>query len=80
MMGRVDHNKEVTMLAAVKEYREEIEKKARREEADKLNLIYATLFKQGRVDDVRRSAEDPEYLKQIMAEFGYSADGEKIEK
>lgn len=77
---RQANNKEVTMLAAVKEYREKIENKGRREGrregANNISLIYSNLFKAGREDDVRRAVQDPEYRKQIMAEFGYSDDEE----
>ena len=74
------HSKEVTMLAVLKEYyddvREEGKAEARKEEREDLNLIYAELFRQGRAADVQRAVEDPEYFKKIMAEFGKKDKGE----
>ena len=74
------HSKEVTMLAVLKEAyddeREEGRKEGKEEERNGLNLIYSTLFKQGRAEDVQRAVNDPEYLKRIMDEFGIKDDEE----
>ena len=76
------HNKEVNMIAFVKEFHDELKlegrkegrKEGRRKGLNDLNLIYSDLFKQGRIEDVQRSVQDPEYLKKIMAEFGMKED------
>ena len=86
------HSKEVTMLAVLKEAyddereegrkegreegRKEGRKEGKEEERNGLNLIYSTLFKQGRAEDVQRAVNDPEYLKRIMDEFGIKDDEE----
>ena len=35
-----------------------------------------TLYSQGREDDIRRSIEDPKYMKKMMNEFGIKDDGD----
>ena len=76
------HNKEVTMLAVLKEAyddeREEGRKEGKEEERNDLNHIYSTLFKQGRAEDVQRAVNDPEYLKRIMVEFGFKDEEEDV--
>ena len=74
-----EHHKEVNMIAALKECwddarnigLEDGRKEGRKEGRGNLNVIYADLFKAGRVEDVQRAVQDPEYLKQIMSEYGY---------
>ena len=80
------HNKEVTMLAVLKEAyddereegRKEGRKEGKEEERNDLNHIYSTLFKQGRAEDVQRAVNDPEYLKRIMGEFGFKDEEEDV--
>ena len=74
------HNKEITMLAGLKEYIEEKEKEGKKEGKKELTAVLANLFKQGRVNDVQRAVDDPDYLNKIMAEFGYSNDDEEADK
>ena len=57
-----------------KEGRIEGRKEGRKEGTNNLNRVYSNLLMQGRKDDLIRSINDPEYLKKIMAEFGYSDD------
>ena len=68
------------MLDVIKEFTDEVraegKREGKREGAQNLNFVYADLFRQGREDDVRRSVEDPEYLKIIMAEYGINDDVE----
>lgn len=77
------HNKEITMLAALKEYRNDLKqegrKEGRKEERKDITSVFAKLLAQGRNDDVMRAIQDPEYLNVIMAEFGYD-DEDKAEK
>ena len=72
------NNKEVTMLAVLKEYEEEKiregRKEGRKEGRTVLNSIYASLLSDGRTDDMMRAIRDPEYLKKILAEFGINDD------
>ena len=66
------------MLAGLKEYREKLEnrgrKEGRKEGRKDINTVYAHLLAQGRNDDLVRSIREPEFLEKIMAEFGYSDD------
>ncbi len=85
------HKKEVTMLAVMEREIQNIEngckdrfmKKGMKEGEKKgisnVNQVYACLFKQGRVTDVQRAVDDPEYLNQLMAEFGFNDDEEEDE-
>ena len=70
------HSKEVTMLAVLKEYYDDVREEGREEGREDLNFIYAELFRQGRSADVQRAVEDPEYFKKIMTEFGKKDEGE----
>ena len=82
---RQSHNKEVTMIAALKEYREDLKKEGRkqgRKEGRKEGrkdtaAVFMQLFNAGRADDVQRAVREPEYLDKLMAEFGYSDDDNK---
>ena len=60
-----------------KEGREEGRKEGRKEASEHLNMLYANLFKVGRANDVQRAVQDPEYLRQLMAEFGHPTDAVK---
>ena len=51
------------------------EKKGRKEGFNLLNRVYESLLKHGRQDYLIRAIQDPEYQKQIMAEFGLAEDG-----
>ncbi len=68
--------KERNMLAVLTK----LEDQGRREGINNLNRVYANLLMQGRNDDLTRSINDPEYLKKIMAEFGYSDAEDEDEK
>ena len=59
-----------------KEGKKEGRKEGRKEASEHLNMLYANLFKVGRANDVQRAVQDPEYLRQLMAEFGYPTDDE----
>ena len=72
------HNKEVTMLAVLKEAYDDEREEGRKEGRNGLNHIYSTLFKQGRAEDVQRAVNDPDYLKRIMAEFGFRDEDEDV--
>ena len=41
---------------------------------DALNHLYRMLEKQNRTEDILRAINDPEYLKQLMEEFGNSCE------
>ena len=75
---RQSHNKEITMLTALKEYRDDLKTEGRREgrkEGRKdVATVFTQLFKAGRADDVQRAVQDPDFLDKIMAEFGYTDD------
>ena len=55
-------------------------KEGKKEGVSNVNQVYACLFKQGRVTDVQRAVDDPEYLNQLMAEFGFNDDEEEDEE
>jgi hypothetical protein len=59
-----------------KKGRKEGRKKGRKEGIKNDTDIFMTLYSQGREDDVRRSIEDPKYLKKMMNEFGFKDDGD----
>ena len=61
------------MIAALKEYREDLRKQERKD----ITLLFMQLFNAGRADDVQRAVREPEYLDKLMAEFGYSDDDNK---
>ena len=63
--------KERNMLAVLTK----LEDKGRKEGFSTLNRVYESLLKHGRQDDLIRAIQDPEYQKQIMAEFGLAEDG-----
>ena len=69
------------MLAVIQDFENHVKaegrKEGRREERKDITNIFTILFREGRPDDVRRSVEDPEYMKQIMAEFGIKEDEEE---
>lgn len=67
------------MLAALKEYRNDLKQEGRKEERKYITSVFAKLLAQGRNDDVMRAIQDPEYLNAIMAEFGYD-DEDKTEE
>ena len=75
------HKKEITMLAVIQDFENHVKlegrKEERKEERKGLTNVFTILFRDGRDDDVRRAVQDPEYLKQIMAEFGFNDDEEK---
>ena len=56
------------------EGRKEGEKKGRIEGFNTLNRVYENLLNHGRQDDLIRAIQDPEYQKQILAEFGLIED------
>ena len=62
------------MLAVLTKLEEQGKREGIKEGVNNLNCVYANLLMQGRNDDLTRSINDPEYLKKIMAEFGYSDD------
>ena len=70
--------KERNMLAVLTKLedkgRKEGEKKGRIEGFNTLNRVYESLLNHGRQDDLIRAIQDPEYQKQIMAEFGLAED------
>ena len=49
-------------------------KEGRIEGFNTLNRVYENLLSHGRQDDLIRAIQDPEYQKQIMAEFGLAED------
>ena len=51
-----------------------LEDKGRKEGFSTLNRVYENLLNHGRQDDLIRAIRDPEYQKQIMAEFGLAED------
>ena len=61
------------MLAVIQDF----ENHVKLEERKVITNVFKILFRNGRDDDVRRAVQDPEYLKQIMAEFGFNDDEEK---
>ena len=71
--------KERNMLAVLTKLEDqgriEGEKKGRKEGFTTLNRVYENLLNHGRQDDLIRAIQDPEYQKQIMAEFGLAEDG-----
>ncbi|MBQ9395168.1 MAG: hypothetical protein IJU23_06570 [Proteobacteria bacterium] len=68
------------MLAVLTQLEDQGRREGRREGTDNLNRVYANLLMQGRNEDLTRSINDPEYLKKIMAEFGFSDDEDEDEK
>ena len=62
--------KERNMLAVLTK----LEDKGRKEGFSTLNRVYENLLNHGRQDDLIRAIRDPEYQKQIMAEFGLAED------
>ena len=72
--------KERNMLAVLTQLEDQGRREGRREGTDNLNRVYANLLMQGRNEDLTRSINDPEYLKKIMAEFGFSDDEDEDEK
>ena len=69
------------MLAVIQDFENHVKlegrKEERKEERKGLTNVFTILFRDGRDDDVRRAVQDPEYLKQIMAEFGFNDDEEE---
>ena len=73
------------MLAVIQDFenhvkaegRKEGRKEGRREERKDITDIFSKLLGQGRQDDVMCAIRDPEYMKQIMAEFGIKEDEEE---
>ena len=57
-----------------KKGRKEGRKEGRIEGFSTLNRVYESLLNHGRQDDLIRAIRDPEYQKQIMAEFGLAED------
>ena len=62
------------MLAELTKLEDQGRCEGRKEGTNNLNRVYSNLLMQGRKDDLIRSINVPEYLKKIMAEFGYSDD------
>ncbi|MBQ9396089.1 MAG: hypothetical protein IJU23_11345 [Proteobacteria bacterium] len=75
------------MLAVIQDFenhvklegRKEGRIEGRKEEIKVITNVFKILYRNGRDDDVRRSVEDPEYLKKIMAEFGIHDDEEETD-
>ena len=44
--------------------------KGLREGYSKMNRLIERLFDDGRIDDLRRAAKDPDYQEQLMREYG----------
>ena len=81
---RVEKQEDITMLAVMQRAEEKVKnlgrKEGRKERQRDINHVYASLFEQGRGADVQRSVVDPEYLKQILREFGIpDADDDELE-
>ena len=69
--------KEVNMILALSRKIDEGKREGRREGRKGMNRIYASLFHQGRGADVVRAVEDPEFLQQILDEFGVHDEDDK---
>lgn len=71
------HHKEITMLAVIQDFENHVKAEGRKEERKDITDIFSKLLGQGRQDDVMRAIRDPQYMKQIMAEFGIKDDEEE---
>ena len=58
----------------MRQEREESWEAGREAGQDGLNHLYSMLEKQNRTEDILRAINDPEYLKQLMDEFGNSCE------
>ena len=66
--------KEKNMLAVLTKLEDQGRIEGRKEGFSTLNKVYENLLNHGRQDDLIRAIQDPEYQKQIMAEFGLAED------
>ncbi len=67
------------MLAVIQDFENHVKLEGRKEGRKDVTDVLTILFRNGRDADVRRSVEDPEYLKKIMAEFGIHDDEEETD-